>query len=259
MLRRAYLPGLLLSALVFGSGACTVPAMRGIEDLAAIHNPSDWSPRSPAIMSVPPEVYLAERPNRTGGTDRYIISNHRELEHAILKSVATMPREQVGPVMEASAWLAIELLHDDYPEARIQAAAILSSFAGHWIEQMDVRSSETGPAVHPNAYAEAVDRFLSADQAGNYAARLAALDELSNMRAPSALAAVRALTGIGRRLGREDLDFEEQMRALGFALHSVMTFLETASHDSDFKVAEASRTRFELLAKFSRSPVSSTQ
>jgi len=244
----------MLSALVFGSGACTVPAMKGIEDLAAIHNPSDWSPRSPAIMSVPPEVYLAERPNRQGGTDRYVIHNHRELEHAILKSVATMPREGAGRIMEASSWLAIELLHDDYAEARIQAAAILSSFAGYWIEQRKVGHADTGPAVHPNAYAEAVDRFMTADNQRDYEGRLAALDELSNMRAPSALAAVRALTGIGRRLGRGELDYEEQMRALTFALHSVMTFLETASHDPDPKVAEACRTRFELLAKFSRSP-----
>lgn len=240
---RAALLGLALLA------SCGAPAKRAIEDLAAIHDPEAWTPRSPAQLSVAPEAYLAERPIRADGPGRYVVVDHRELEAAILKRIASTPAEDAGLALEASAWLAIELLHDDYPAARVQAAAILSSFAGAWIERLGVRLQPPG-AVDGEEYARATRAFLDADEARDADGRAAALSELAAMQPPSPVIAVRTLTGVARRLARTPLASRYEERGFRFGLACVMTFLEAGAADDDPEVAEACRTRLDLLADY---------
>ncbi len=249
MFGRTIHPALILSILVLVLGSCTAPARRGIEDLAAIHNSNTWMPRSPAFLSVSPDVYLAAKPSVNGGPGHYTIHDHRELEHAILKSIASAPREDAGMVIEATSWLAIELLHDDYNKARIQAAAILSSFAGHWIEQTGINLPHADPA-DADRYGRAATDFLAADETGNDQKRLAALETLITLQPPTPLAAVRTMTGVGRRLGRKPLAEEYTPRALAFALRNVLYLLEVGSRDSDPEVAENCRKRYNMLAAY---------
>ncbi len=246
---RTILPALSLLILATLLGSCTAPSRRGIEDLAAIHDPATWTPRSPAFLSVSPDVYLAAKPSVNGGPGRYPIHDHRELEHAILKSVATAPREDPGLVIEASSWLAIELLHDDYAAARIQSAAILSSFAGHWIERNSITLPHADPA-DADRYARATTAFLAADEAGDDQERLAALEYLITLEPPTPLAAVRTMTGVGRRLGRKPISDDASPRALAFALRNVLYLLEVGSQDSDPDVAENCRKRYNMLAAY---------
>lgn len=246
---RTFLLALSLLILATMLGSCTAPSHRGIEDLAAIHDPATWEPRSPAFLSVSPDVYLAAKPRTNGGPGRYPIHDHRELEYAILKSIATAPREDPGLVIEAASWLAVELLHDDYAAARVQSAAILSSFAGHWIERNSIRLPHADPA-DADRYARATTAFLAADEAGDEQERLAALEHLITLQPPTPLAAVRTMTGIGRRLGARPLPEDSNPRALAFALRNVLYLLSVGSQDSDPEVAENCRKRYNMLAAY---------
>jgi hypothetical protein len=152
-------------------------------------------------------------------------------------------------VIEAISWLAVELLHDDYPAARIQAAAILSSFAGHWIEQTGLGLPHPDPA-DAERYSRAAAAFLAADEAENDQDRLAALEQLIALQPPTPLAAVRTLTGIGRRLARSPLPEEQSPRALALALSGVMFFLETGCQDPDPIVAENCQKRYDMLSAY---------
>jgi len=253
--RAAQLSCLALSLLVLLS-SCAAPAGRAIEDLAAIHDPRDWSPRSPATLSVPPETYLAERPMRGGGPGRYVIDDHRELELAILRSLATAPYNDQGMALEASAWLAVELLYDDYDEARAKSAAVLSSLAAAWIERLAVRVP-IAQATDGETYARATQAFLDADERGNDADRAAALDTLIGLRAPSSTVSVRTLTGVARRLSRAPLPPRFEQRGFAFGLTCVLGFLEEGAQDPSPTVAEACAARLDLLSKFAHAESSS--
>lgn len=220
-----------------------------MQDLAAIHDPSDWTPRSPASLSVAPESYLAEQPIRASGPGLYVIEDHRELELAILRSIAGAPKDKPGVALEACAWLAIELLHDDFTDARVQAAAVLSSFAGNWIEQGAVRL-EVPTDAGVDEYARATRAFLDADEARDAEGRVAALEELARLRAPSPEIAVRTMTGVARRLGATPLRTRYEERAFRFGAATVLSFLEAGAQVDDPVVAEACRVRLELLQKY---------
>lgn len=248
---RAVFVGLLALA------SCGAPAQRAIEDLAAIHDPSDWSPRSPASLSVSPERYLAERPSRASGPGLYPIEDHRELEAGILRTIAGAPTDVPGFALESSAWLAIELLHDDFSEARVQAAAILSSFAGAWIERGGVRL-DPPQEVDAEAYARATQAFLDADEAKDRGARLQALDQLARLRAPNPVVMVRTLTGVARRIDRTPLRKSDEELAFRFGAACVLAFLEAGASDADSDVAEACRARHALLAQYAYRSAPST-
>ena len=240
--------GLFLATVILAS-SCGAPASRAIEDLAAIHDPSDWSPRSPASLSVAPESYLAEQPSRASGPGLYVIEDHRELEAGILRAISGAPAEEAGLALEASAWLAIELLHDDYTPARVQSAAILSSFAGAWIERHGARL-ETPEQVDSEAYARATQAFLDADEASDGEGRAQALEQLSRMRGPSPVVVVRTLTGVARRLDRMPLHSKYEERAYRFGVACVMSFLEAGAASEDSEVAAACRQRLDLLGQY---------
>jgi hypothetical protein len=231
------------------STSCGAPASRAIEDLAAIHDPTTWTPRSPASLSVAPESYLAEQPSRASGPGLYVIEDHRELEAGILRAISGAPAEDVGLSLEASAWLAIELLHDDFAPARIQAAAILSSFAGAWIERGGARL-ELPQEVSSETYARATQAFLDADEAKDADGRAEALEQLARMRGPSPVVIVRTLTGIARRLDRMPLNSRYEERAYRYGAACVMSFLEAGASSEDSEVSAACRQRLELLSQY---------
>jgi hypothetical protein len=231
------------------AASCAAPAARAIEDLAAIHDQSTWRPRSPASLSVAPEQYLAERPSRAGGPGVYVIEDHRELEAGILRTIAGAPVDDPGLALKACAWLAIELLHDDFPEARVQAAAILSSFAGAWIERERVRLEPAQP-IDAEGYARATQAFIDADEAKDASGRAAALEELARLQPDSPTTLVRALSGVAARVGSTPLRKRYEERAYRLGAASVLIFLEAGAADPDPEVADACRARLELLEQY---------
>ncbi len=241
-------PGLALLALLPGMASCGVQTVDAIRDLSAIHDPNDWSPRSPAQLSVPPEVYLTDRPVRTGGPGVFEVEDHRELEASILSFLGGTQRDSPALVLETSSWLAVELLHDDYPEARVQAAAILSSFAGYWIEEQGVRLDHLAEGnSHDGDFSGALTDFMSADDERDSDGRAQALARLAHLPLPGDAATIRALAGVGRRLGRMPLRADNEPQAFRFALRCVLSFLRAGSQDRDPTVAEACRVRLGLL------------
>jgi hypothetical protein len=227
--------------------SCGVPPMDAVRDLAAIHTADTWRPRTPADMTVSPEVYLGDAAARRLGAGTYEVADHRTLELAILEQLNQVDPSDPANAVETSSWLLIELLKDDYPGARIAAAKILSNLAGRWISAYDARLVEEVPGGDLTA---AIEKMQAATDGRslNSAAR-----ELSAMSFPDAGTALRVLTALGRRadtLGFTDNEANQPLYAL--ALKLVMIGLEEGSRSADADVAEACRERYELLLSYAQ-------
>ena len=61
---------------------------------------------------------------------------------------------------------------------------------------------------------------------------------------------IRTLTGVARRLDRTPLRKGDEERAFRFGAACVLSFLEAGAADPDPEVAEACRTRLELLEQY---------
>lgn len=235
------LPSLAAALLL---GACSMPSGNAIRDLAAIHNPSDWSPRSPAAMTVPPGAYQGELMNRVSGAGVYQIHDHRQLELALLDHIAGVAPDVEGKTLEASAWLLTLLLADDHTEARVRSAKILSGFAGHWVSKMDVRL----PAPPTDGDLEAAVLLLA--DAGDKEEFNAAVAALNQAAIPDAVTGIRVLTGLARTAPRYATIDQRDLPVFTLALRVVLLGLEQAGSDSDTVVAAACKERAELLIEY---------
>ena len=235
------LPSLAAALLL---GACSMPSGNAIRDLAAIHDPSDWSPRSPAAMTVPPGAYQGGLVDRVSGSGIYEIHDHRQLELALLDHVAGVSPDVEGKTLEASAWLLTLLLADDHAEARLRSAKILSGFAGHWVSKMDVRL----PELLTDGDLEAAVLLLgSAEDEEEFDAAVAALNRAA---IPDAVTGVRVLTGLARTAPRYANIDQRDLPVFTFALRVVLLGLQEAGTDADATVAAACAERAELLLEY---------
>ncbi|MBC8327449.1 MAG: hypothetical protein ISR76_01090 [Planctomycetes bacterium] len=248
--RRRHL--LLFPALLLGACASLAPG-DAIHDLAAIHDPADWSPRSPAAMRLTPESYLGggrvDSPFRIGEPQRYPVADHRRLELAILEAVWTTPALDYGLSLEATGWLVIQLLQDDHDLARKRAAAILGSFAAGWIHGAGARL----PAAEPDGdLAAAVQAYLAAALAPEVpesAARAsAALARLDQARIDDPFQAARLVAGLGRHFRASAAPVTGRGALARTGLRTVLLALERGEADPSAEVAQTCRVlRQELV------------
>ena len=228
--------------------ACAVPATDAIRDLAAIHDPVNWSPRSPAAMTVPPGAYLGDPADRAAGAGTFEIADHRQLELAILDRVSANPRDDEALSLEACAWLLTELLADDHGAARVRAAGILSDFAGYWVTRLEVRLPET-PA---DGDLTAAVRLL--DEAEERAEYEAAVLALQGARIDEPWAGVRVLTGLGRTAQHWAYADQLDVGVFRIALRVVLLGLESCAADPDPLVARACEERARLVRDYASRP-----
>lgn len=242
-LRRLALWAAPLGAL----GACSVPPLDAIRDLAAIHSETDWQPRSPAQLSVPPDWYLegvmsAKLPE----SGSYEVADHRALELAILDRIGPIDVDKPPMACESASWLLLELLHDDHSAARIKAAAHLSALAGAWIERKGARL----PAMEPTGSLPAALQAVEA--ARDSKEFLAALELVQRAPLADGTSTIRLLAGLGRRASLHGVGPNHQSAELLAAIgtRAILSGLEIAAQDPDPEVARACRERHDLLVRY---------
>lgn len=256
------LPVLLLLGTAAGLAACSgIPTAYAVHDLQAIHTAAEgrWEPADRAAMLVPPEDYLE---GARGGyvtlgnaLQEYPVPDHRAVELAILRQVARVSPERLDTALEAAAWLIVELLADDFPEARVRSVAVLARLAGAWIERAGVRLPAEPPAGDLAAAVRAWEAAVEAETAGRADARQAlerALTALDGAAIPDPLVAARLVAGLGRTLDRVRLAVGGREVLERTALRSILAALAVAAGDPDPRVAEASRRNLELLERYAR-------
>jgi len=237
----------LLAAPLCALGACSIPPMDAVRDLAAIHTGTDWQPRSPAELSVPPDYYL-EGPvsGEAPVAGLYVVLDHRALELAILDHIGPIDPRNPPLAFESAAWLLLELLHDNHREARQRAAVHLSTLAGAWIEQQGARLPAEEPA---GDLAAALQEVEAAEDAVQF---LAALKSVQNAQFADGTSTIRLVAGLGRRASLHHVGPDHASADLLAAIgtRAVLHAFSLAAQDPDPEVARACRERHDLLARY---------
>jgi len=228
------LPRILALTLVLGLGtSCAIPTMDAVRDLAAIHTNTDWQPVSPAELTTSPANYFGEVTAAADEEGSYVIANHQELELAILERIAGVDVSDSARSLEVASWLLIELAHDDYPEARVQAAKILSNLAGNWILHENARLTETSPDADLRVAIQALDQASTSQEFQK------ALTQLSIAEIPDTIVGIRILTALGRTSeGFAFTSGQGDTMVYSVALKIIVQGLEQGSHDAQPDVAE---------------------
>lgn len=244
--------GAVLASLL--AQACAVAPANAVHDLAAIHG-EGWKPRSPAQLSVAPDAYLqpgrAAPGFRLGDLPWYEVEDHRALELAVLQRIAATPPSDLRVALEATSWLVIELLADDHSEARVLSAAILSQFAGFWIETVGARPPETPPQGDLAAAAAAYEEATRAVDRPDYAEQVAAaLRQVDAAAIDDPYIAARLLAGIARRLHSGPVQVTGEKVVQRTAVRAVLLALEHGAEDQDPAVARACQDRRQTILDF---------
>ncbi|KAA3608011.1 MAG: hypothetical protein DWQ01_13100 [Planctomycetota bacterium] len=248
------------AALLGGAllASCQAETRVAIADLAAIHNDSDWSPRSPAQMAFPPGFYGVNGESvagfLAGEPQEYEIQDHRALELAILNRLRGVNPGLLEDSLEATAWLIIELLHDDHRDARVMAAVILSEYAAFWVDKTDVR-------LHPDDYltgnlAEAVQEFRDASQAieaPDYVDRVhQSLQKVDRAPIPDPLLGARLVAAMARQYAAAPIQVTGGKIMQRTALRSILAALEKGTDSEDPEVASTCRERYRLVLEYAQ-------
>jgi hypothetical protein len=238
------------SVLVLFS-ACGVPTEKLISDFAAIHRTDNFSPQSPAAMWYPPDSWSPDakaRPTRIGSLTEYDVEDHRQLDQWMLNWMASIPVSQTEDALEISGWLILTVLHDEYPESRLQAAAILAQLASNWLKEIPFKPShqmdgDLAAAIHSimESGGGAPDSATPIAMEASYA-----LLDRSPLLEPNSTA--RLVVGLGRHLRRTDYlpdSIRPYLARLG--IRAVLQTLEAGTKDPTTEVASACQIRLDLL------------
>ncbi|MBT3340954.1 MAG: hypothetical protein HOM34_00885 [Planctomycetes bacterium] len=227
--------------------SCGIPVATALHDLSAIHHPSDWSARSPAMMLASPNAYLNDG-DHLDRTESFDVDDHIAVEVAILDLLANTNPSDPGSALETTSWLLIELLFDQAPEARIRSMAILSHFVGQWVTHENARLTEdiTGVSL------EAALRALTAST--SQASFRDGLIALRTAPFPDTVYAARSLVGLGRRAHAYKLSDSNRTLVFDVAVKVVMLSLEQVATDPQTEVALEAQKRLDLIRPFATAP-----
>ena len=241
----------LFSSIFLLLNACGVPTEKLISDFAAIHDSADFSPKASAAMWYPPDSWSPDapsRPARVGGLSEYPVKDHRQLDQWMLDWMGTIPSARTEDALEISGWLILTVLHDQYPESRIQAAAILAQLASGWMKE----NNSHLPREMDGDLAAAIDSIMKAgggepDSSTPIAMEASyALLDRSPLLEPNSTA--RLVVGLGRHLRRTDYlpsSIRPFLARLG--IRAVLQTLEVGAQDPTAEVASACQVRLDLL------------
>lgn len=227
--------------------ACSISPEDAVRDLAAIHTETDWQPRSPAQMSVPPAWYLEGPMSATvPQAGSYEVTDHRALELAILDEIGPIDPRDPALAFESAAWLLLELLHDDHGAARVRAAVHLSNLAGAWIEDQGARLP-AGPLQ-----GDLISALQSVESAQDAKQFLAALEQVQQAPLADGTSLIRLTAGLGRRAGLHGITADHASADLLAAIGTriVLAAFALGAADPDQEVARACQERQELLSRY---------
>jgi len=211
----------------------------------------DWSHKKRAFMSHSPFSYFSGVPRegvRIGDLEEFEIEDPRKVEMAILKNINSIPPNQLDAALEATGWLILDLVQDEFPEARLRSAAILYTYANFWIRRSKVRLvNRTYEGDLAQAVQEYIEGIEAIDDPDQVARVKAAFDKIDRAPIDDPLIAARLIVGIGRRYRSGPLKATGEMIIRRTAVRSILAALKAGQGDSDADVAEASRVAFERL------------
>lgn len=208
-------------SLVFVS--CQVNPALSIYDLAAIHNPVTWQPVANAEVEA-----------------RYEISDHRELEEAILVNMGSVDSQDFSNAFELSSWMLLVLVHDENSDARRLSLAILGNMAGGWVTHNNARAYDDGVL--------SIEQGLAMMSSSTTAAELeAACLAILKAPTPNTYVAARIMAALGRTIHLFAVDPPRHAVITSMALRMVEVGLSAAMADSDSDVSTSAQRTIELL------------
>ena len=247
-------PSPLKSALVaiLFSVSCGVPVTNLLDDFAAIHDPVSFGEHSPAKLWVAPADYHPESgtpKHRVGERSTYPVTNHRQLDQWMLQRIASIPPANFADSLDATGWLSLALLHDPYPQTRIEAAVILSSFAGHWAGSMEIDLHRKIPSGDlATAVNAVVQAYEIADSPYFLNAAEAAYSALDTARFADPMSSARIVHGLALHLRQyPELPDNAHEVLARTGLRVVLQTLAAGSKNSNAEVAAACQVRLDLI------------
>lgn len=210
-------------SLVFAS--CQIDPALSIYDLASIHDHATWQPLANAEVEA-----------------RYEISDHRQLEEAILVNMGSVDSQNFSHAFELSSWMLVSLVHDENPNARRLSLAILGNLSGGWVTHNGARAHDEGGSN--------IEQGLAMMSSSTNAAELeAACLEILKAPTPDVYVATRIMAALGRTIELFAVDPKRHAVITSLALRMVKVGLYAAMADSDADVSASAQRTIELLTK----------
>jgi hypothetical protein len=204
--------------------SCQMNPAGDIRDLAAIHDPSTWQPVSNSAVE-----------------DSFQITDHRQLEEAILTSLGAVSAEDFSFAFELSSWMMLMLVHDENPVARRQSLAILGNLAGGWISRSD---ASFFAADNPLEIEPAIQLLANSTNAAELEAAAAAI---LNSATPSVYTSLRIMAALGRKIHVIPVDEKRHATICSLALRMTVVGITAAVADTDADVSSSAQSTLDLL------------
>ena len=221
---------LLFTLLPFllASVSCQVNPTAAIRDLAAIHDPISWQPMANSEVE-----------------SLYKISDHRQLEEAILVNLGGINSQQFSEAFELSSWMLIMLTHDENPAARRQSLAILGNLSGAWISQNQA-------CDYPEGSLDIETGIHLLANASNGAELEAACLSMLNSATPDVFVAARIMAALGRTMHLFAVDEKRNLAVTSLALRMAKTAIVASLLDSDSDISQAAQQTLDILDQHSQ-------
>ena len=204
--------------------SCQANPAGNIRDLSAIHDPVTWQPVANSAVE-----------------DSFQITDHRQLEEAILSSLGAISAEDFSFAFELSSWMMLMLVHDENPVARRQSLAILGNLAGGWLARCDASFSETN---NPLDIEPAIELLADATNATELEAAAAAI---LNSATPDVYTSLRIMAALGRKIHVIPVDKKRHATICSLALRLTVVGITAAVVDADTTVAASAQSTLDLL------------
>jgi hypothetical protein len=204
--------------------SCQMNPAGDIRDLAAIHDPSTWQPVSNSAVE-----------------DSFQITDHRQLEEAILTSLGAVSAEDFSFAFELSSWMMLMLVHDENPVARRQSLAILGNLAGGWLSRSD---ASFFAADNPLEIEPAIQLLANSTNAAELEAAAAAI---LNSATPSVYTSLRIMAALGRKIHVIPVDEKRHATICSLALRMTVVGITAAVADTDADVSSSAQSTLDLL------------
>ncbi|MGY8759170.1 MAG: hypothetical protein ACKVJZ_07365 [Planctomycetota bacterium] len=215
---------LLVIILTSLFASCQANPAGNIRDLSAIHDPVTWQPVANSAVE-----------------DSFQITDHRQLEEAILSSLGAISAEDFSFAFELSSWMMLMLVHDENPVARRQSLAILGNLAGGWLARCDASFSETN---NPLDIEPAIELLADATNATELEAAAAAI---LNSATPDVYTSLRIMAALGRKIHVIPVDKKRHATICSLALRLTVVGITAAVVDADTTVAASAQSTLDLL------------
>ena len=208
--------------------SCQMNPSGDIRDLAAIHDPSTWQPVSNSAVE-----------------DSFQITDHRQLEEAILTSLGAVSAEDFSFAFELSSWMMLMLVHDENPVARRQSLAILGNLAGGWLSRCDASFFTT---ENPLEIEPAIQLLANSTNATELEA---AAEAILNSATPGIYTSLRIMLALGRKIHIIPVDEKRHATICSLALRMTVVGITAAVADTDAAVSSSAQSTLDILNAFS--------